>query len=183
MARLILHLLTIALGVFLLVLAGMAWADVVALAQHGVTTTATVVEKLDEPGSRGGRLYSITYVVTATVTDGHSMVLRENQPVSKTLFDQAQVGAPIPVRYLPSRPENNDILGNSNGTLGAAVPGAIFVVIGLIDLQRFRSGQNPQWASERPARCLFRRRHGSTISTESLRRLQRAERQRERHWR
>jgi hypothetical protein len=180
--RFLVHNVILLAGLVVCAFAGLAWRDADALAREGILATAIVVEKHEETGGKGNPLYAVTYELTVPSSDGQTIFLREKRRVSKALFDQSHIGGPIVVRYVSSDPTQNEIAGSDGGALGMTTLALCLVVIGLLDFQSWRSGSRQRNNYTQTMPRLFRRRRQATISTESLRRLQRAARKHERGW-
>ena len=82
-----------------------------ALADHGVTTTAFVVQKqrdtqADDPAQVH---YQVTYAYQSQDADGTRTTHRVMHGVPEGIFDSVRVGERVEVRYLPENPAQADV--------------------------------------------------------------------------
>ncbi|WP_210527155.1 DUF3592 domain-containing protein [Rubellimicrobium arenae] len=73
-----------------------------ALADHGITTTAFVVQK--QRASAGTGAMTVTYAYQSVGTDGDERTHRIGHAVPPSVFDSVRVGQEVEVRYLPEDP-------------------------------------------------------------------------------
>ncbi len=99
-----------------------------ALAEHGVTATATVVDKHRETtrtrtdhGTRTDTDYMVTYAYDALATDGTRTPLRITHDVPKAIYDEHAMGEEVEIRYLLEHPARADVFPGETARGSAAV--------------------------------------------------------------
>jgi hypothetical protein len=151
------------LAIVIAVLAQDARSTARALADHGQTASASVVDKHQETerrrsGSNGTRRTSTTYYLTYAF-EAEAGDQRVEVSVPKDVYDGLTVGDVAEIRYLPEEPTNIEVYPGQVASTGTAM-GLIAGVLGLVAaiaagvamLLTRRARQRFQTAREAPCR-------------------------------
>jgi hypothetical protein len=91
--------------------------------KDGVDTVAIITGGEDRRGRKGGHTYKLELNVPQA-SKSHSV------SVSKSLYEKAAIGTPLPIRQIPSAPDTFAIIGESDGSFGMEIGGFLIFLVG-----------------------------------------------------
>lgn len=92
--------------------------------KEGVDTVAIITNSKDRRGRKGRHTYTLVLNVPQA-SKSHSV------DVSKSLYEKAAIGTPLPIRQIPSQPDTFAIIGESDDSLFMEIGGGVMFLVGI----------------------------------------------------